>query len=164
MGVLRDGSDEIDYITAPQSDDKPLAAYVFKTTTDKYVGTLNYLRVFSGKIAANDTLRNTTQESDERFNSLLHIRGKETSPATVLHAGDIGVVAKLNNTKTGDTFAKKGDNFQIVKPELPAPLIHGGSHAAHPGRQCQDGCRFSPASRMLTRHCAGDPMAIHARW
>ena len=122
VGIYRNGSDELDYLRAPQKDDGPLAAYVFKTTTDKYVGTLNYFRIFSGKVSANDTYYNATQQQDERFNSLMLARGKETSPVTVLHAGDIGVVAKLNNTKTGDTISAKADSFEILKPEFPDPL------------------------------------------
>ena len=122
VGIHRNGSDELDYLRAPQKDDGPLAAYVFKTTTDKYVGTLNYFRIFSGKVSANDTYYNATQQQDERFNSLMLSRGKETSPVNVLHAGDIGVVAKLNNTKTGDTISSKGSNFEILKPEFPDPL------------------------------------------
>jgi len=122
VGVLRGESDEIQYITAPQNDDKPLAAYVFKTVNDKYVGTLNFFRIFAGKISANDVCYNATSETEERFNSLMTINGKQTDAVPVLHVGDIGVVAKLSNTKTGDTFSTKEDPYTIVKPEFPEPL------------------------------------------
>jgi elongation factor G len=59
---------------------------------------------------------------EERFNSLMVMRGKEQMPVTVLHAGDIGVVAKLTDTKTGDSFADKAHPIQVTKPEFPEPL------------------------------------------
>lgn len=119
--IWREDQTEPEYITAPQSDDKQLAAYVFKTTTDKF-GTLNYFRIFSGKITANSRNVNTTTNTEERFASLMTIRGKDQLDAPVLHTGDIGVVAKLNNTHTGNTFADKDTDFQIDKPDFPAPL------------------------------------------
>lgn len=122
VGIMRPGHEQHDYLLAPQSDGGPLAAYVFKTTTDRFVGTLNYFRIFSGSIAAGNHYFNSTQAVDERFNSVMTVRGKEMEAASILHAGDIGVVAKLANTKTGDTFAPKNDAFQILKPEFPEPL------------------------------------------
>lgn len=122
VGVYRDGKDEREYITAPQSDDKPLAAYVFKTLNDKYVGTLNYFRIFSGKISSESRNMNKTTGDVERFSNLMVLRGKEQLPVQQLHAGDIGVVAKLNKTKTGDTFLDKDQGFEIARPEFPEPL------------------------------------------
>ncbi|MBC7811603.1 MAG: elongation factor G, partial [Burkholderiales bacterium] len=113
---------EKDFLLKPQTDDGLLAAYVFKTTTDRFVGTLNYFRIFSGHMQADNRYWNATRSLEERFGTLLTLRGKEQSPATVLHAGDIGVVAKLNDTKTGDTFSKKENPFQISRPEFPEPL------------------------------------------
>lgn len=122
VGVYRDGKDEREYITAPQSDDKPLAAYVFKTLNDKYVGTLNYFRIFSGKISSESRNMNKTTGDVERFSNLMVLRSKEQLPVQQLHAGDIGVVAKLNKTKTGDTFLDKDQGFEIARPEFPEPL------------------------------------------
>lgn len=119
--IEREGQDETEYITAPQSDDKPLAAYVWKTANDKF-GMLNYIRVFSGTITANSRNINVTSGEEERFGSLMTMRGKEQIEVSALHAGDIGVVAKLNNTKTGDTFADKDATFRVVQPDFPAPL------------------------------------------
>ncbi len=116
---------EREYIKAPQSDDKPLAAYVFKTLSDKY-GTLNYFRIFSGKVTANGRNINTSTGEEERFASLYVIRGKEQIEVDTLHAGDIGVIAKLNNTSTGNTFADKDAWFQIVTPSFPTPLYFVG--------------------------------------
>ncbi|MEQ8675058.1 MAG: elongation factor G [Aggregatilineales bacterium] len=151
VGILRGGEDaELQYLTAPQSDDGPLAAYVFKTTTDKYVGTLNYVRVFSGKLESGNTYYNATSQNDERFNTLMSMRGKETDSASVLHVGDIGVVAKLNHTKTGDTFSSKNDPFTIVKPDFPEPLY---MVAVTPHTQADS----AKMGSVLTSLCDADP-------
>jgi elongation factor G len=113
---------ELEFLTKPQTDDGPLAAYVFKTTTDRFVGTLNYFRIFSGSIKADSRYYNVTREAEERFGSLLVLRGKEQMNVPVLHAGDIGVVAKLSDTKTGDTIGAKTNPIQIRRPEFPDPL------------------------------------------
>jgi elongation factor G len=115
--------DEKEFLTAPQSDDGPLAAYVFKTTTDRFVGTLNYFRIFSGAMRADGRYWNVARNVEERFNSMMVIRGKEQMPVQALHAGDIGVVAKLNDTKTGDSFSIKEKPLQVTKPEFPDPLF-----------------------------------------
>jgi elongation factor G len=113
---------ETTFMYAPQSDEGELAAYVFKTSTDRFVGTLNYFRVFSGKITANQHAWNATRGTEERFATLMTMRGKEQLPVTTLHAGDIGVVAKLTHTRTGDTFSPRENPFTISKPEFADPL------------------------------------------
>lgn len=147
--IWRAGQAAPEYITAPQSDDKPLAAYVFKTTTDKY-GTLNYFRIFSGKITANSRNMNATTQTEERFASLVTMRGKEQIDVPVLHAGDIGVVSKLNNTHTGNTFADRDTDFQIDKPEFPAPLY---MVALTPRTQADS----AKMGTILTTLCDNDP-------
>jgi len=113
---------EKEFLTAPQTDDGPLAAYVFKTTNDRFVGTLNYFRIFSGSVKAGQSYYNSTRDVDEKLNTLLVMRGKEQMPVTALHVGDIGVVAKLNNTKTGDSFSTRANPLQVTRPEFPDPL------------------------------------------
>jgi len=117
-----DADGERSFLMPPQTDEGPLAAYVFKTTNDRFVGTLNYFRIFSGSIQADQRYYNATREVEERFGSLIVIRGKEQSNVTILHAGDIGVVAKLAETKTGDTISQKSNPVEISKPEFPDPL------------------------------------------
>jgi len=113
---------ETTFLYAPQSDSGPLAAYIFKTSNDRFVGTLNYFRIFSGSVAANGTYYNSVRQAEERFTSLMTLRGKEQITLQTLHAGDIGVVAKLNHTKTGDTFSTKDNPLQITRPVYPDPL------------------------------------------
>jgi elongation factor G len=119
--INRDGVEGNDYIKAPQSNDKPLAAYVFKTSTDKF-GAQSFFRIFSGTISSNSRNINVSRGGEERFSTLMVMRGKETFEVSRLHAGDIGVVAKLSNTHTGDTIADKDTTFRIVQPEFPSPL------------------------------------------
>lgn len=147
--VQRAGEEKPDYIKAPQSDDKPLAAYVFKTSTDKF-GTLNYFRIFSGTISANSRNMNATTEQEERFGTLVTMRGKEQFDVTKLHAGDLGVVAKLNDTKTGDTIADKDTSFKIMQPDFPAPLYM----VAVTPRTQSDSAKMGA---ILTTLCNADP-------
>ncbi|MCK6580869.1 MAG: elongation factor G [Anaerolineae bacterium] len=146
--VLPDGEHE--YNTAPQSDDKGLGAYVFKTSNDRFVGTLNYFRIFAGSISNETRAWNATRSVEERFNSLMVLRGKEQIAVTKLHCGDIGVVAKLTHTFTGDTFSSKDNPFQIVRPEFPAPLF---KVALSPRTQADS----SKMGQILTSLCNADP-------
>ncbi len=150
FGVHRDNSEEVEYNLAPQSDDKPLAAYVFKTVTDKYVGTLSYIRLFSGVIRNDSRNYNTTRQAEERFNNIMVVRGKDTFPVSVLHTGDIGVVAKLNSTQTGDTIADRDQAFEIVKPDFPEPLY---SVSLTPRTQADS----AKMGQILTSLCEADP-------
>lgn len=142
--------DASEYIKAPQSNDKPLAAYVFKTLNDKYVGTLNYFRIFSGTITSDSRNINVNSGAEERFNSLFTMRGKEQIAVKKLHAGDIGVVAKLSDTKTGDTFADSDTDFTIAQPDFPEPLY---MVAVSPKGQA-DSAKMGPT---LTSLCDSDP-------
>lgn len=150
VGIRREGSDEIEFVTAPQSDDKPLVAYVFKTINDRYVGTLSYVRIFSGVIRNDSRNYNNTRKVEERFSNLMVVRGKEQFPVSVLHAGDIGVVAKLSNTYTGDTIADRDKNFEIVKPDFPDPLY---TVALTPRTQADS----AKMGMILTNLCNADP-------
>ena len=141
---------ERDFLYAPQKDDGPLAAYVFKTSNDRFVGTLNYFRIFSGSLTNESRAWNATQEVEERFNSLMIMRGKEQITVTKLHAGDIGVVAKLTHTKTGDAFSSKDNPLQVTKPDFPAPLYQV---ALLPKTQADS----AKMGTILTSLCEADP-------
>ncbi len=150
VGVHRGDSEEVEFITAPQSDDKPLAAYVFKTINDKYVGTLTFFRIFSGHIRSDSRNYNTNRGIEERFGTLMTLRGKEQSNVSVLYAGDIGVVAKLTHTNTGDTLGDKDRDFIIVQPTFPDPLY---SVALTPRTQSDS----AKMGSILTSLCDADP-------
>ncbi|HEX8859281.1 MAG TPA: elongation factor G-like protein EF-G2 [Actinomycetes bacterium] len=103
--------------------DAPLAAYVFKTLSDPYVGRLNLFRVVSGTFQPDSTVLNSTKGKDERIGHLLVLRGKNQEPVDTLPAGDIGAVAKLADTSTGDTLCAKDDPVVLPAPSMPDPLL-----------------------------------------
>ncbi|MGB9669141.1 MAG: GTP-binding protein, partial [Anaerolineales bacterium] len=78
------------------SDQEPLAAYVWKTTADPFVGKITYFRVYSGVISSDTKVWNSNKEAEERLGTLSVLRGKETLPVKVVHAGDIATVPKLS--------------------------------------------------------------------
>ncbi|MGH2739156.1 MAG: elongation factor G [Actinomycetota bacterium] len=100
----------------------PLTAFVFKTISDPYVGRINLFRVFSGSMRPDSTVHNATRGAEERVAQLFTMRGKEHENVPEVPAGDIGAVAKLNETVTGDTLAAKNDPVQLSPIELPEPL------------------------------------------
>jgi len=100
-----------------------LATLVFKTTADPFVGKLTYLRVYGGMIQSDSRVYNSRAEEEERLGQLYVMRGKEQIPVPCLHAGDIGAVAKLGHTLTGDTLCDKGHPVSLPGPEFPSPLF-----------------------------------------
>jgi len=101
----------------------PLAAYVFKTIADPYVGRMNLFRVVSGTFLPDSTVLNSTKGKEERVGNLLTVRGKAQEPASEVVAGDIGAVAKLTDTATGDTLCTKEDRVVLPAPTMPDPLL-----------------------------------------
>lgn len=142
--------EDADILPAPHADGDPLVAYVFKTLNDRFVGTLNYFRIFSGAISSDGRYTNANSGEDERFNSLFVMRGKEQLPVKTLHAGDIGVVAKLTDTKTGDTFVDADSEVRVAAPDFPAPLY---MLAVNPRTQA-DSAKMGPT---LSNLCDADP-------
>src|SRR3972149_2358977 len=135
--------------TLKPADTEPLAAYVWKTTADPFVGRMSYFRVYSGSIQADGHLWNQNKGVDERVSGLHFQRGKEVIAAKMVHAGDIAAVSKLTATATGDTFCEKGHPLTIEKPKFPAALYRV---AITPKSQA-DAAKISPT---LARLCEED--------
>ncbi len=131
------------------SENSPMAAYVWKTTADPFVGKMTYFRLFSGSIQADARVWNQNKNAEERMSGLHFQRGKEGIPAKVVHAGDIASVSKLTVTSTGDTFCDKGHPLTVEKPKFPAALFRV---AIMPKTQA-DAAKISPT---LTRLCEED--------
>jgi elongation factor G len=131
------------------SDTGPLAAYVWKTTADPFVGKMTYFRVFSGSIQADGHVWNQNKGADERVSGLHLQRGKEQIPVKTVHAGDIGSVSKLTVTATGDTFCDKNHLLTIAPPRFPAALYQV---SISPKTQA-DAAKITPT---LTRLCEED--------
>src|SRR5512138_1526608 len=117
VAIGKDGEEEL-----KPSDASPLAAYVWKTTADPFVGKMTYFRVLSGSIQADAHVWNQNKGVDERMSGLHFQRGKEQIAAKVVHAGDIASVSKLTVTATGDTFCDKNHPLTVETPKYPAAL------------------------------------------
>ena len=115
--------------TIEPSQDAPLAALVFKTSADPYVGKLTYFRVYTGGIDSNSQVWNATRSGVERIGQLFILKGKTQEPVSQLGAGDIGGVAKLSLTNTGDTLCSQAQPVKIVPPLFPEPTF---SEAVYP--------------------------------
>jgi len=109
--------------TMVPSQDAPLAALVFKTSADPYVGKLTYFRVYNGTIDSNSQIWNATRDSVERIGQLFVLRGKTQEPVSQLRAGDIGAVAKLSLTGTGDTLCSRDKPVKIAPIVFPEPAF-----------------------------------------
>lgn len=133
----------------PASDAGPLAIYVWKTTADPYVGRLTYFRVYSGVLQADARIWNQTKGAEERMTALAVPRGKESISQKALHAGDIGTVAKLSVTSTGDTLCDRDHPLTLPKPQYPNALYRV---AIAPKTQA-DAAKITPS---LTRLCEED--------
>jgi elongation factor G len=105
------------------SDAEPVSAFVFKTIADPFAGRVSYFKVFSGVLKNDANLSNARNGSAERLAHIGCLMGKTIQPVTELHAGDIGAVAKLKDTLTGDTLADKSAPIAYPPVKLPEPSI-----------------------------------------
>jgi elongation factor G len=103
----------------------PLAVLVFKTSADPYVGRLTYFRVYSGILKADSQVWNANKEAAERIGPLFFMRGKGQEPVERVVAGDIGAVAKLAETSTGDTLCSRERPFVLPGISFPEPAFSG---------------------------------------
>jgi elongation factor G len=109
--------------TRKVADSAPLSLYVFKTVSDAFAGRISYFKVFSGVLKNDATLQNFARNTPEKLAHISVMQGKQAVPVTELHAGDIGAVAKLKETLTGDTLGDKSAPIQYPKVKLPEPAI-----------------------------------------
>jgi elongation factor G len=105
------------------TDNEPASVYVFKTVSDAFAGRISYFKVFSGVLKNDATLQNFTKNTAEKFAHISVMQGKQAIPIPELHAGDIGAVAKLRETLTGDTLGDKNAPIQYPHVQLPEPAI-----------------------------------------
>ncbi len=105
--------------TLPVDDSGPLAALVFKTAAEPHVGELSFFRIYSGQVANGAEVVNASDGQTEKLNHLSVSMGKERLEVTKLHAGDIGVIAKLKHTHTNDTLCTKGKRIALDPIQFP---------------------------------------------
>lgn len=129
-----------------QADDSgPLAAYVWKTTADPFVGKITYFRVYSGIINSDSRVWNQSKGVEERLGAIHLLKGKEQISVKIVHSGDIATVSKLGHTSTGDTFCDRGAPLELPSPEYPNPLY---SVALFPKSQA-DSAKITPTLNRL---------------
>jgi elongation factor G len=105
------------------ADSEPLSMFVFKTVSDAFSGRISYFKVVSGVLKNDASMQNFTRNSAEKLAHISIMQGKTAVPVTELHAGDIGAVAKLKDTLTGDTLGDKASPIQYPAIKLPEPAI-----------------------------------------
>jgi elongation factor G len=105
------------------SKEEPLSAYVFKTIADPFAGRLSIFRVYSGLLRADSNVLNTTTSAKERVGQVYYLMGKKQIPAQIAGPGDIGVVAKLKETYTGDTLSDDAHPVVFEKVRFSDPII-----------------------------------------
>jgi elongation factor G len=106
-----------------RADSAPPTALIFKTMSDPFSGRVSIFRVYSGTIKSDTTYWNSSAEHEERIGKLQLLQGKQQTAVAELRAGDIGAVAKLKDSHTGDTIAAKDNPFVITHITYPEPAI-----------------------------------------
>ncbi|MBA3778922.1 MAG: elongation factor G [Chloroflexi bacterium] len=110
-------------VEVPPDPAGPLLLQVFKTTADPFVGRLSYFRVYSGTIRSHDHVWNPRHNEEERIGQLLYLRGKDHEPATEVRAGEIGAVAKLVHTETGDSLCSRDHELSLPPLQFPQATL-----------------------------------------
>jgi len=105
------------------ADSEPLSIYVFKTLSDPFAGRINYFKVMSGVLKNDATLTNFARGTSERFQHLQVMQGKTGMEIPELHTGDLGAIAKLKETVTGDTLGDRGSPIYYPLARIPEPAI-----------------------------------------
>ncbi len=125
----------------------PVSCFVFKTLADPFSGQLSLLRVLSGTISGDATLKNSRTEDNERLGNLLYILGKSQTPCKEpVGPGAIVAVAKLKNTRTGDTLSDEKTPFALPMPALPPQLI---TYALAPKEKGEEDKVYAAMQRLL---------------
>jgi elongation factor G len=126
-------------------DSQPAAVVVFKTMSDPFAGRITFFKVVSGCVKNDATLENYTRRGQERFSHLSVMQGRKAVEVPELHAGDLGAVAKLRDTLTGDTLGAKGAEIQVELMPLPEPAM---TYAIEPKSRADED-KLAPAIHKL---------------
>jgi len=137
----KDGGERVSSATLPA------ACFVFKTVADPFAGQLSMVRVLSGSISSDSSLKNMTSGDTERFGTPILLAGKNQTPTKdAMGPGAIVAMAKLKNTKTGDTLCDDKAPFELAAPALPPQLI---SYALAPKEKGDEDKVYSAVQRLL---------------
>ena len=124
-----------DKLALKPADDAPFAALVFKIVSEPHVGDVSFFRIYSGAIRNGQDAFNAPRSGIEKLNHLSIAQGKEKIEVPALHAGDIGVVAKLRETHTNDTLSTQAAPVILPRIPFPEPLIHSAIEAKVKGEE-----------------------------
>ncbi len=113
----------VEMVNRPVADNEPLSLFVFKTISDPFAGQISFFKVFAGCVHNNDTVLNYKLRAQEKLAHLSIMQGKHPVSVPELHAGDLGAVAKLKNTHTGDTLGDAAHPVLYEPAEQPEPAI-----------------------------------------
>ena len=138
-----DGGDNVAFRKV--EDSEPAGLIVFKTMTDPFSGRISFFKVISGVIKNDATLENYTRRGQERFSHLSVMQGRKAVEVAELHAGDLGAIAKLRDTLTGDTLGAKGADIQVELAALPEPAM---TYAIEPKSRADED-KLAPAIHKL---------------
>jgi len=105
------------------ADSEPVSVFAFKTVADPFAGRITYFKVMSGVLKNDATLQNFNRNSQERLQHIQVMQGKAGTEVAELHAGDIGAIAKLKDTVTGDTLGDKNAPIYYAPARIPEPSI-----------------------------------------
>ena len=142
-GSADDGDDGATFRNV--DDKEPAGLVVFKTMTDPFSGRITFFKVISGVIKNDVTLENYTRRAQERLSHLSVMQGRKAVEVAELHAGDLGAVAKLRETLTGDTLGQKGADIQVDLAKLPEPAM---TYAIEPKSRADED-KLAPAIHKL---------------
>ncbi len=126
-------------------DKEPVAVFVFKTMTDPFAGRISFFKVFSGVVKNDATFTNYARRGQEKLAHLSIMQGHTAVPVTELHAGDLGAVAKLKETLTGDTLGDKGQEIFFEPVALPEAAM---TYAIEPKTRADED-KLAPAVHKL---------------
>ena len=138
------------------SESAPYAAFVWKTIADPFAGRITMLRVISGTLKSDTTVRNATNDGSERLGHLLVLQGKAQTHVPELKAGDLGAIAKLKETHTSDVLADKTTKVKVAPIRFPEPVL---SYAIEP-KSRGDEDKISQAMQRLREE---DPSISYSR-
>ncbi len=143
-------------VTLEPTDTGPCSLFVWKTMADPFAGRITLFRVLRGLVKADSTVYNLTRDVAERFGHVFLLQGKQQVPVSEVRAGDLGAVAKLKDTLTGDTLADKGSDVSLSPIAFPDPVL---SYAIEPKTRGDE----DKISMALARLREEDPAIAYGR-
>ena len=139
------GNGSGDAVARKEEDGQPLALYVYKTMVDPFAGRISFFKVISGSVKNDASVENYSRGESERLSHLSIVQGRKLTEVPELHAGDLGAVAKLRVSQTGDTLGQKGHDVLMDPAPVPEPAM---TYAIEPKTRADED-KLAPALHKL---------------